>query len=61
MARPRELPTIKQAYVIYNGDKTAFDRFMESMIREYLNHDQGEVPKDTPAGFGGKVEIPKKK
>ena len=56
MARPRELPTIKQAYVIYNGDQTAFDRFMESMIQEYLNHDQGEVPKDTPAGFGGKVE-----
>ena len=55
MARPRELPTIKQAYVIYNGDQTAFDRFMESMIQEYLNHDQGEVPKDAPAGFSGKV------
>lgn len=57
LGRKREQPEIKQAYVIYNGDRKAFERFIESMILDYLNRSEDEVPKDTPDGFGGKVKV----
>lgn len=37
MARKIEVPKIKTVTVQYNGNSKAFDRFMESMIHEYLN------------------------
>lgn len=37
MARKIEVPKIKTVTVQYNGNSKKFDRFMESMIHEFLN------------------------
>ena len=37
MARKIEVPKIKTVTVQYNGNNKEFDRFMESMINEFLN------------------------
>lgn len=37
MARKVEVPKIKTVTVQYNGNGKEFDRFIESMIHEYLN------------------------
>ena len=37
MAKKIEVPKINQVIVQYNGNEKAFDFFMESMIREFLN------------------------
>ena len=37
MARKIEVPKIKTVNVKYNGNSKEFDRFMESMIHEFLN------------------------
>ena len=37
LARKIEVPKIKTVTVQYNGNSKDFDRFMESMIHEYLN------------------------
>ena len=37
MARKIEVPKINTVTVQYNGNSKDFDRFMESMIHEYLN------------------------
>ena len=37
MARKIEVPKIKTVTVQYNGNNKEFDRFMESVIHEYLN------------------------
>ena len=37
MARKIEVPKINTVTVQYNGNSKEFDRFMESMIREYLH------------------------
>ena len=37
MARKIEVPKIKTVTVQYNGNSKEFDRFMESMIHEFLN------------------------
>ena len=37
MARKIEVPKINTVTVQYNGNSKEFDRFMESMIHEFLN------------------------
>ncbi len=37
LARKIEVPKINTVTVQYNGNNKEFDRFMESMIREYLH------------------------
>ncbi|MBQ6945974.1 MAG: hypothetical protein IJN43_16880 [Ruminococcus sp.] len=37
MARKVEVPKINTVTVQYNGNSKEFDRFMESMIHEFLN------------------------
>ena len=37
MSRKIEVPKIKTVTVQYNGNSKEFDRFMESMIHEFLN------------------------
>ena len=37
MARKIEVPKIKTVTIQYNGNSKEFDRFMESMIHEFLN------------------------
>ena len=37
MAKKIEVPKINQVIVQYNGNKKAFDFFMESMINGFLN------------------------
>ena len=37
MARKIEVPKIKTVTVQYNGNSKEFERFMESMIHEFLN------------------------
>ena len=55
MGRMRSEPKIKTANFIYNGDKTAFDNFMEAMIHDYLN--SSEIVQTAQVGFSGKVEF----
>lgn len=37
MARKVEVPKINTVTIQYNGNNKEFDRFVESMIHEYLN------------------------
>ena len=37
MSKKIEVPKIKTVTVQYNGNSKEFDRFMESMIHEFLN------------------------
>ena len=37
MSKKIEVPKINQVIVQYNGNSKEFDRFMESMINEFLN------------------------
>ena len=55
MGRMRTEHKIKTANFIYNGDKTAFDNFMEAMIRDYLN--SSETVQTAQVDFSGKVEF----
>ena len=55
MGRTRTEPKIKTANFIYNGDKTAFDNFMEVMIHDYLN--SSETAQTVQVDFSGKVEF----
>ena len=55
MGRTRTEPKIKTANFIYNGDKTAFDNFMEAMIHDYLN--SSETVQTAQVDFSGKVEF----
>ena len=55
MGRMRTEPKIKTANFIYNGDKTAFDNFMEAMIHDYLN--SSETAQTAQMDFSGKVEF----
>ncbi|NLT09992.1 MAG: hypothetical protein GXY08_10875 [Ruminococcus sp.] len=55
MGRMRSEPKIKTANFIYNGDKTAFDNFMEAMIHDYLN--SSEIVQTAQVDFSGKVEF----
>ena len=59
MGRTRTEPKIKTANFIYNGDKIAFDNFMEAMIHDYLN--SSKASQTTQIDFSGKVEIPQDK
>ena len=54
MGRTRIEPKISTASFIYNGDKKAFDNFMEDMIHDYLN--SSEMPKKSSTNFIEKVE-----
>lgn len=58
MPRKAEIPNIKSAVFNYNGDKTAFDFFMESLIRAYLDSDS--MPKSDEDDSVGKIEISEK-
>lgn len=55
MGRMRTEPKIKTANFIYNGNKTAFDNFMEAMIHDYLN--SSETAQTAQVDFSGKVEF----
>ena len=55
MGRTRTEPKIKTANFIYNGDKTAFDNFMEAMIHDYLN--SSDTSQTAQVEFSGKVEF----
>ena len=55
MGRTRTEPKIKTANFIYNGDKTAFDNFIEAMIHDYLN--SSETVQTAQVDFSGKVEF----
>lgn len=55
MARQREIPKINTVAVVYNGDRKAFDTFIESIINDYLNSDS--MPKCSDSDFINKVEI----
>ena len=55
----RTEPKIKTANFIYNGDKTAFDNFMEAMIHDYLN--SSETAQTAQVDFSGKVEFSENK
>lgn len=55
MGRTRTEPKIKTANFIYNGDKIAFDNFMEAMIHDYLN--SSESAQTAQVDFSGKVEL----
>ncbi|MGN0624337.1 MAG: hypothetical protein ACI4JA_10395 [Oscillospiraceae bacterium] len=55
MPRQKEFPKINTVAVIYNGDTKAFDTFIESMIKDYLNSDS--MPKCSDLAFIDKVEI----
>ena len=55
MGRMRTEPKIKTANFIYNGDKTAFDNFIEAMIHDYLN--SSETVQTAQVDFSGKVEF----
>ena len=55
MGRTRTEPKIKTANFIYNGDKIAFDNFMEAMIHDYLN--SSEIVQTAQVDFSGKVEF----
>lgn len=59
MGRTRTEPKIKTANFIYNGDKTAFENFMEAMIHDYLN--SSETTQTAYVDFSGKVEISENK
>ena len=59
MGRTRTEPKIKTANFIYNGNKTAFDNFIEAMIHDYLN--SSETVQTAQVDFSGKVEIPQDK
>ena len=55
MGRTRTEPKIKTANFIYNGNKTAFDNFIEAMIHDYLN--SSETVQTAQEDFSGKVEF----
>ena len=59
MGRTRTEPKIKTANFIYNGNKTAFDNFIEAMIHDYLN--SSKASQTAQMDFSGKVEIPQDK
>ena len=59
MGRTRTEPKIKTANIIYNGNKTAFDNFIEAMIHDYLN--SSKASQTAQMDFSGKVEIPQDK
>ena len=54
MARKIEVPKIKTVTVQYNGNSKEFDRFMESMIHEFLN--SCSIAKAEQSNFIGNVE-----
>ena len=55
MPKQREIPKSNPVAVVYNGDRKAFDTFIESMINDYLNSDS--MPKCSDSDFINKVEI----
>lgn len=55
MQKQREIPKINTVAVVYNGDRKAFDTFIESMINDYLNSDS--MPKCSDSDFIEKVEL----
>ena len=55
MPKQREIPKINTVAVVYNGDRKAFDTFIESMINDYLNSDS--MSKCSDSDFIDKVEI----
>lgn len=59
MGRTRTEPKINRATFIFNGNKTAFDTFMEAVIHDYLN--SSEMPQNERKEFIGKVEISEEK
>ena len=56
MAKKNDMPKVSLVRVGYNGDRTQFDKFIESMIRDYLEAGQDEVPNIAGADAVQKVE-----
>ena len=44
MAKKNDMPKINLVTVGYNGDREQFDRFIESMITDYLKAGQDSLP-----------------
>ena len=55
MPKQREIPKINTVAVVYNGNRKAFDTFIESMINDYLNSDS--MPKCSNDVFIDKIEF----
>ena len=56
MAKKTEQPKINQVYMVYNGNQKAFEIFMASMIKDYLDNSEDKLPKTDPHKFVIKVE-----
>ena len=57
MSKKIEVPKINQVIVQYNGNSKEFDRFMESMIHEFLNSCSiAKVEQDDSVGNVEKTE-----
>ena len=50
------MPKISLVRVGYNGDRAQFDKFIESMIRDYLEAGQDSMPNIAGADSVQKVE-----
>ena len=56
MAKKNDNPKISLVRVGYNGDRAQFDRFIESMIRDYLDAGQDSMPNIAGGASVQKVE-----
>ena len=57
MAKKNDIPKINLVTVGYNGDREQFDRFIESMINDYLKAGQDSLPNIEGEASVQKVEI----
>ena len=56
MAKKNDMPKVSLVRVGYNGDRAQFDRFIEFMIRDYLEAGQDSMPNIARADSVQKVE-----
>ena len=56
MAKKREIPKINIVTFKYNGDRTAFEKFLSNMAADYFNSDI--LPEYMSYNLGDLVEIP---
>ena len=56
MAKKREIPKINIVTFKYNGDRTAFEKFLSNLAADYFNSDI--LPEYMQYNLVGLVEIP---
>ena len=56
MAKKREIPKINIVTFKYNGDRTAFEKFLSNLAADYFNSDI--LPEYMQYDLVGMVEIP---